>query len=286
MTGRVEGLRRDVDGCPTPPTCRVPGRGDRGPVRPPGARVRLSAVEPAGPGDGGPAVRRVRPRRPHRAQHRRARPGEGVLHQPGHRGARCQLRRFHRLRPRLPRTAAPPSGAWSTSRTRSPRPSGWRGRVWPIRNGSRSGAAGAGGWTVMAACCASSGVRRRRLLLRGELAPPPVRRDHPRFRVPLHRRGWSAPPIPPCTATPTALGQVAGVTCPMLLLQGLSDPVVPRRPVPEPSPTPSPNAVSPAPTSPSRARPTASAEPRPAARPWPPSSPSTSRYLPPRAELS
>ena len=41
----------------------------------------------------------------------RTRPGEGVLHQPWHRDHRRELRRLDRLRPPVPRAAAPRSGA-------------------------------------------------------------------------------------------------------------------------------------------------------------------------------
>lgn len=137
-----------------------------------------------------------------------------------------------------------------------------------IRGGS------AGGWTVMAACCAS-GAFAGGVSYYGVSSLLPFNETTHDFESRYVE--WLVGPADPALyGSREPLGRVAGVTCPMLLLQGLSDPVVPP-PSPRPSPTPSPNAVSPAPISPSRARPTASAEPRPAARPWPPSSPSTSR---------
>ena len=55
-------------------------------------------------------VRRVHPRRPDLQRAARREPGEGVLHQPGHRGHRRELRRLDQRRPGLPGTAARPVG--------------------------------------------------------------------------------------------------------------------------------------------------------------------------------
>ena len=57
-----------------------------------------------------PAVRGLRARRADRALARRARPGEGVLHQPRHRRGGRELRRVDRLRPGVPGAAAPAVG--------------------------------------------------------------------------------------------------------------------------------------------------------------------------------
>ena len=84
------------------------------------SRPRLPARPSARDGAGrrAAAVRGVRARRPDLERAAGGEPGEGVLHQPGHRGHRRELRRLVRVRPGLPAAAATASGAWSTWPTR------------------------------------------------------------------------------------------------------------------------------------------------------------------------
>ena len=72
---------------------------------------------------------------------RAARYGEGVLHQPGHRDHRRELRRLHRLRPAVPGTAAPAVGGGRRRGRRGGRRAGWSATAWPTRTGWRSAAA-------------------------------------------------------------------------------------------------------------------------------------------------
>src|SRR5262249_50573842 len=82
---------------------------------------------PAGPPGRAPARRRAAPvrglgaRRAHLPRNGPARHREGVLHQPGHRHHRRQLRGLDRLRPPLPGAAAPPVGGGRRG-GRDPRP--------------------------------------------------------------------------------------------------------------------------------------------------------------------
>ena len=76
------------------------------------ARLGVPARQPGGDGPRGraSAVRDLGARRPSVPGGPPARPGEGVLHQPGHRRHRRELRRLGRLWPGVPGTAAPAVG--------------------------------------------------------------------------------------------------------------------------------------------------------------------------------
>ena len=82
----------------------------------------------------GPA-RPVRPRRPHRAVAGRVLPGGRVLHLPRPRGRRRPVRRFHRLRPRLPRGPRRQLGGRGRGGLRRRRPLARRGGSGPRRAG-------------------------------------------------------------------------------------------------------------------------------------------------------
>ncbi|WP_406317692.1 prolyl oligopeptidase family serine peptidase [Streptosporangium sp. NBC_01639] len=88
-----------------------------------------------------------------------------------------------------------------------------------IRGGS------AGGWTVMAACCVSGAFAGGVSYYGVSTLAPFVATTHD---FESRYVEWLVGPADPALyGSREPLGQVAGVTCPMLLLQGLSDPVVP-----------------------------------------------------------
>jgi dipeptidyl aminopeptidase/acylaminoacyl peptidase len=88
-----------------------------------------------------------------------------------------------------------------------------------IRGGS------AGGWTVMAACCASGTFAGGVSYYGVSSLVPFVATTHD---FESRYVEWLVGPVDPVLyGSREPLGRVAGVTCPMLLLQGLSDPVVP-----------------------------------------------------------
>ncbi|MDP9861299.1 MULTISPECIES: S9 family peptidase [Streptosporangium] len=92
------------------------------------------------------------------------------------------------------------------------------GRI-AIRGGS------AGGWTVMAACC-TSGAFAGGVSYYGVSALAPLIATTHDFESRYVE--WLVGPADPVLyGSREPLGRVAGVSCPMLLLQGLSDPVVP-----------------------------------------------------------
>ncbi len=66
---------------------------------------------------------------------------DSILDQPRHRRARCELRRQHRLRPRLSRTAERPTGASSMSMTASTARAIWRSAAKSTATAWRSAAA-------------------------------------------------------------------------------------------------------------------------------------------------
>ena len=177
--------------CPTPPTCRAARRGARGPVRPPGARLRLPARQPGGAGARGraAAVRRVRARRPHRARapacstwRRPTSPAAASASSTSTTAAR-------------PATAAPTasgcaaSGASWTWRTRSPPPRRWptSGEADPARLAIRGGSAG--GWTVHGGRCASERCSPAATSYYGVARLAAPFNEHPRLRVALPRTG-------------------------------------------------------------------------------------------------
>ena len=83
---------------------RVPGR--RRPARRTASTTRRRIPTSTGPAGRAAAARRLRPRRADRARLDGARPRDPVLHEPRDRRRRPQLRRQHRLRPRVPGSAA------------------------------------------------------------------------------------------------------------------------------------------------------------------------------------
>ncbi len=124
------------------------GRGTR-----PRARVRLSARRARRPPRrrrGAAALHRARARRSDRPCHRCGLRLHRVLHEPGHRGPRRQLRRIDGIWTRLPRPSAGTVGHRRRGRRDrgGPRPRGRRvGRLHPHRHPRGS----AGGWTVLSA---------------------------------------------------------------------------------------------------------------------------------------
>ena len=105
-----------------------------------------------GAGGRAAAADRARPRRADRARHGHALARDPVLHQPRVRGRRRQLRRQHRLRPRVPR---PPARAVGDRRHRGRRQRGARARrarARPTASGWRSPAAA----RAAGRCCARS----------------------------------------------------------------------------------------------------------------------------------
>ncbi|GGL22439.1 S9 family peptidase [Planomonospora parontospora] len=93
----------------------------------------------------------------------------------------------------------------------------------PARIAIRGGSAG--GWTVMAAC-ARSGAFAGGVSYYGVSALGPFAETTHDFES-RYIEWLVGPSDPALYGSREPLGQVAGVTCPMLLLQGLSDPVVP-----------------------------------------------------------
>ena len=165
---------------------------------------------------------------------RPARPGEGVLHQPRHRDHRRELRRLHRVRPQLPGAAAPPVGRggrggrdrrrrWrSPSRVEAdPAPAGD-----PRRLGRRLDRAGRGHHRtaarqpVFSAATSYYGVADLR-----EFAAET-------HDFESHYLDGLIGPLPGFEyvyAERSPAGHVTDATCPVLLLQGLDDPIVPPR---------------------------------------------------------
>ncbi|MBB2912218.1 dipeptidyl aminopeptidase/acylaminoacyl peptidase [Streptosporangium becharense] len=93
----------------------------------------------------------------------------------------------------------------------------------PARIAIRGGSAG--GWTVMAACCASDVFAGGVSYFGVSSLAPFVTTTHD---FESHYVEWLIGPEDPALyAAREPLAQVGGVTCPMLLLQGLADPVVP-----------------------------------------------------------
>ncbi|SNT39778.1 Dipeptidyl aminopeptidase/acylaminoacyl peptidase [Streptosporangium subroseum] len=98
-----------------------------------------------------------------------------------------------------------------------------KGLADPERIAIRGGSAG--GWTVMAACCASSAFAGG-VSYYGVSSLLPFNETTHDFESRYVE--WLVGPADPALyGSREPLGRVAGVTCPMLLLQGLSDPVVP-----------------------------------------------------------
>ena len=113
---------------PRLPAGRAPGTAFRWPERARGPCPGLPSRQSGGGGAGGrtPAVHRACARRPDRELGAGAQPGEGVLHQPGHRGDRRELRRFHWVRAGVPGAAARRVGRGGRGR-RDARGAGARG---------------------------------------------------------------------------------------------------------------------------------------------------------------
>ncbi|MGV9537333.1 S9 family peptidase [Streptosporangium sandarakinum] len=103
---------------------------------------------------------------------------------------------------------------------------GWlaaQGLADPARIAIRGGSAG--GWTVMAACCASDAFAGGVSYYGVSALGPLVAATHD-FES-RYVEWLVGPEDPALYASREPLARVAGVSCPMLLLQGLSDPVVP-----------------------------------------------------------
>ena len=151
-----------------------------------------------------------------------------VLDEPRLRGRRRQLPRLHRLRPRLPRPAARRSGASPTSRTAPPcaRYLVERGDVDPdrlcIRGGSRRRLHHARRAHV------PRRVRGRRQPLRRR-RPRRAGRGDPQVREPLPRRAGRPVARGPATSTRSARrsSTPTASTGPLVVFQGLDDPIVP-----------------------------------------------------------
>ncbi|MFD0659333.1 S9 family peptidase [Thermocatellispora tengchongensis] len=93
----------------------------------------------------------------------------------------------------------------------------------PARIAIRGGSAG--GWTAMAACCAST-VFAGGVSYYGVSALAPLAAATHDFES-RYMEWLAGPPDPAVYAAREPLGRVEGITCPMLLMQGLDDPVVP-----------------------------------------------------------
>ena len=146
----------------------------------------------------------------------------------GHRGGRRGLRRQHRLRPRVPARSSTGRGASSTSTTAWPRRTRLveRGDVDPDRLAIAGGSAG--GYTTLAALAfrdlfaagiSSFGVGRPRGA-RPRDAQVRVALPGPAGRARIRRR-------PSATASARRSTASTGSRCPVLVLQGLEDRVVP-----------------------------------------------------------
>ena len=97
------------------------------------------------------AADRDRPRRPDRHGDQHAEAGDPVLDQPRLRRARRELRRQHRLRPRLPRPAQGPVGRHRRRGLRGRRAPPGRDRAWSIRERLLIRGSSAGGLTTLCA---------------------------------------------------------------------------------------------------------------------------------------
>ncbi|MFC6084635.1 S9 family peptidase [Sphaerisporangium aureirubrum] len=93
----------------------------------------------------------------------------------------------------------------------------------PARIAIRGGSAG--GWTAMAACC-SSGIFRGGVSVAGVGALAPLAAATHDFES-RYVEWLVGPPDPLLYASREPLARVAGIRCPMLLMQGRNDPVVP-----------------------------------------------------------
>jgi dipeptidyl aminopeptidase/acylaminoacyl peptidase len=93
----------------------------------------------------------------------------------------------------------------------------------PARIAIRGGSAG--GWTAMAACCAS-GIFRGGVSIAGVGALAPLTAATHDFES-RYVEWLVGPPDPLLYASREPLARVAGIRCPMLLMQGRNDPVVP-----------------------------------------------------------
>ena len=196
-----------------------------------GPRTRSTTRRPTRlrrPGRRAAAARRPVPRRPDLERLDRARPQQAVPDQPRHRGRRRRLRRQHRLRPRVPPAARRRSGASSTSTTASRRP------------GSSSSVATstASGWRSRAA--APAATRRSRRSPSATSSRPGIshfgdRRPRARSRRDTHKfesryDDRLVGPYPEAAALyreRSPIHSVDRISCPVLVLQGLDDRVVP-----------------------------------------------------------
>ena len=196
--------------------------------------------------------RRARPRLPAGQRRRRVRPAScRPTSRSSHGGPTAQSTRDseRRASPTSPAaasasststTAAPPvtaaptgsgcavSGASSTSRTRVTAVQALveRGLADAARLAIRGGSAG--GWTALAALTRHRRLRRRRVVLRRRRTAR-VRRRHARLRVALPRRpGRPAAGVArPLRRAGAAVPRRRALNCPVLLLQGAEDKVVP-----------------------------------------------------------
>ncbi|MEO3810027.1 prolyl oligopeptidase family serine peptidase [Sphaerisporangium sp. B11E5] len=97
------------------------------------------------------------------------------------------------------------------------------GLAHPARVAVRGGSAG--GWTAMAACCAS-GVFRGGVSVSGVGALAPLTAATHDFES-RYVEWLVGPPDPLLYASREPMSRIAGIRCPMLLMQGRNDPVVP-----------------------------------------------------------
>ncbi len=190
-----------------------------------------SNPEVTGAGGRAAAVHRVGARRADQPRDRAAQPGEGVLHQPGHRDHRRELRRVDRLRPAVPEPAEPRVGHRRRRRRQGGGPVAGQGRArgrgqarHPGRFGGRLDGAG-------------SRHHRRGAATRCSVRPSSYYGVADLRKFSEHTHDFESryldgligplPGFDTVYAERAPLGHVNKNTCPVLLLQGLDDPVVP-----------------------------------------------------------
>ena len=151
-----------------------------------------------------------------------------AVHEPRLRRARRRLRRLDRLRPRRTASGSRASGASSTSTTASPAPAGSPtegivdGERLAIRGGSASG------YTTLCAVTFSDAFSAGRQLLR-DRRPRDVREADPQVRVALPRpaRSGRTRSGKDLYHDRSPLNFAERISCPVLILQGAEDRVVP-----------------------------------------------------------
>ena len=205
---------------------RVPD--DRRPDRP---RALLPADEPGvrRARRRAAAARRAVARRPDRRTRRpRSTSASQLLTSRGHRGRRRRLRRQHRLRPRVPATRS--TAQWGIvdvdDCVAAARFLVERGDVDPDRLAIEGGSAG--GYTTLAAL-AFRDVFAAGISLFGDRRPRAARARHAQVRVALHGPAGRAVPGGRGASTASARRSTSSteIACPVLVLQGLDDRVVP-----------------------------------------------------------